>query len=130
MERLPAWFWRSVALLCTLSINAKAIVCHYVRHFFYFPTLLGARGDTYIDNTFDLTQNSRDRLANDRNNGEEARLANEDVEEYLMHPHKLTERIEDSVRLCSGGHRRHALHLSNSSGRGGHDIGKAEDDLL
>jgi hypothetical protein len=52
---------------------------------------------TYINHIFNLTEDSGDWLADERNIVEKSGLANEDVEKGLVYTNELSERIEDGV---------------------------------
>ena len=47
------------------------------------------RGQTYVDYVLDLSEDLCNGLSDDRNGGEKAGLANEDVQEGLMNADKL-----------------------------------------
>lgn len=85
---------------------------------------------TYVNNRLDLAQDGGNGLADEGDDGEEARLADEDVKEDLVHTNELAESVKDGVRGGAGRDGRHALHLCDGRGRGGHNVGESGDEGL
>jgi hypothetical protein len=48
------------------------------------------KGNTYIHNGFDLTEDPSDRRADQRNSIEQASLADENIQKHLVDPNELS----------------------------------------
>lgn len=111
-------------------MRPKAIVYHCSISFLSFHFwLVIAKKVTHVDNALKLAKDSSHRLSNDGHGVEKASLADQDVEQGLVHADKLAECIEDGIGIGAGGDGIGSLHLCNGGSGGGDDVGEASNDL-
>jgi hypothetical protein len=80
---------------------------------------------TYINHIFNLTEDSGDWLADERNIVEKSGLANEDVEKGLVYTNELSERIEDGVGVGASWDLSRGLVLWDEGCGSGYDIAES-----
>ena len=89
-----------------------------------------AKGDG-IDDVLNLTEDSRNRSTDEGHGLEEPGLADQDVEEHLVHPNKGAEGIGDGHGVGLSGQRvRVCLHGCDGRAGRGDDVGEAGNDWL
>jgi len=81
-----------------------------------------------VDDVLDLPEDSSNRLADDGDGGEEASLADEDVQESLVDADEFAECIEDGVSLSTSLDGLRAVHLSDGNSDSGDDVGETSND--